>query len=190
MRSTVAQSVGVDISKDALDVAIHPGGESFRITNNPEGAPSSKSLKGSISLESFSRRQSPTIACSNRRLSRPVCLGSRSIPVSQTLCPSHRKLAKTDRCDALYACPHGGAVLDLETLTRQQDGRGHEGTSQRPRRAHQGPRRSPQPPGPSLSRPHQNASLLSGCGRLTARSKRLTDASKPCATQIRTRASA
>src|SRR6516162_1003410 len=37
MRSTVAQSVGVDISKDALDVAIHPAGESFRITNNPEG---------------------------------------------------------------------------------------------------------------------------------------------------------
>ena len=37
MRSTVAQSVGVDISKDALDVAIYPGGESFRITNNPEG---------------------------------------------------------------------------------------------------------------------------------------------------------
>src|ERR1700722_16194959 len=37
MRSTIAQSVGVDISKDTLDVAIHPGGESFRITNNPEG---------------------------------------------------------------------------------------------------------------------------------------------------------
>jgi|SRR6516162_2853990 len=37
MRSTVAQSVGVDISKDALDVAIHPSGESFRVTNNPEG---------------------------------------------------------------------------------------------------------------------------------------------------------
>ena len=37
MRSTVAQSVGVDISKDALDVAIHPSGESFRITNNHEG---------------------------------------------------------------------------------------------------------------------------------------------------------
>ena len=37
MRSTVAQSIGVDISKDALDVAIHPGGESFRITNNLEG---------------------------------------------------------------------------------------------------------------------------------------------------------
>jgi hypothetical protein len=27
MRSTVAQSIGVDISKDALDVAIHPGGD-------------------------------------------------------------------------------------------------------------------------------------------------------------------
>ena len=37
MRSTITQSVGVDISKDALDVAIHPAGESFRITNNPEG---------------------------------------------------------------------------------------------------------------------------------------------------------
>src|SRR5271163_4058118 len=37
MSSTAAQSVGVDISKDTLDVAIHPGGESFRITNNPEG---------------------------------------------------------------------------------------------------------------------------------------------------------
>ena len=37
MRSTVAQSVGVDISKDALDVAVHPAGESFRISNNPEG---------------------------------------------------------------------------------------------------------------------------------------------------------
>ena len=37
MRSTVAQSVGVDISKDTLDVAIHPGGESFRVTNNREG---------------------------------------------------------------------------------------------------------------------------------------------------------
>ena len=30
-------SRGVDISKDALDVAIHPGGESFRITNNANG---------------------------------------------------------------------------------------------------------------------------------------------------------
>src|SRR6516225_4117939 len=37
MRSMAAQSVGVDISKDTLDVAIHPGGESFRIANNPEG---------------------------------------------------------------------------------------------------------------------------------------------------------
>jgi hypothetical protein len=35
MRSSVAQSVGVDISKDALDVAIRPVGESFRISNNP-----------------------------------------------------------------------------------------------------------------------------------------------------------
>jgi hypothetical protein len=37
MRSTITQSVGVDISRDALDVAVHPAGESFRIANNPEG---------------------------------------------------------------------------------------------------------------------------------------------------------
>jgi transposase len=37
MASTIAQSVGVDISKDALDVAIHPEGKNFRIANTPEG---------------------------------------------------------------------------------------------------------------------------------------------------------
>jgi transposase len=37
MRSTITQSVGVDISKDALDVAVHPAGESFRIPNDPQG---------------------------------------------------------------------------------------------------------------------------------------------------------
>ena len=42
--------VGVDISKDTLDVAIHPGGESFRITNNPEGHRALiKRLKGFVS---------------------------------------------------------------------------------------------------------------------------------------------
>jgi len=45
-RGRLAQSVGVDISKDALDVAIHPGGESFRITNNPEGYHLIKGLQG------------------------------------------------------------------------------------------------------------------------------------------------
>ena len=37
MGSIVAHNVGVDISKDRLDVAIHPGGEGFRIANTPEG---------------------------------------------------------------------------------------------------------------------------------------------------------
>jgi hypothetical protein len=35
MMSTVAQSVGVDISKDALDVAIHPGGEKSMLEVRP-----------------------------------------------------------------------------------------------------------------------------------------------------------
>ena len=88
MRSTVAQSVGVDISKDTLDVAIHPGGESFRITNNPEGHRALiKRLKGFDIARIVFEATGPTIACSNRRWSRSACLGSRSIPVRPDASP-------------------------------------------------------------------------------------------------------
>jgi hypothetical protein len=82
MRSAVEQSVGVDISKDALDVAIHPSGElPRRGTILKATAPSSKGLWGSISPESFSRRHGLTIACSNRRSSRPARLQPASKPL-------------------------------------------------------------------------------------------------------------
>src|SRR5205085_2062972 len=37
MTSIIAQSVGVDISKDALDVHLHPAGATQRIANSPAG---------------------------------------------------------------------------------------------------------------------------------------------------------
>ena len=82
MRTMVAQSVGVDISKDTLDVAIHPGGESFRITNNPEGHRALiKRLKGfDIARIVFEATGAYHRLFHCRRSSRSACLGSRSIP--------------------------------------------------------------------------------------------------------------
>ena len=186
MRTMVAQSVGVDISKDTLDVAIHPGGESFRITNNPEGhrAPSSKVLKCSISPESFSRRQGPTIACSNRRSSRPACLGSRSIPVGPDASPrpqenSPRLTGATPLCLPAWA----QFSTSRDARPRQQDSRGLEGTRQRSRRTHQGPRRSPQPPGHRRLAPHQASARSEVAPDRRPDPKRSIDASKRCATR-------
>ena len=58
---------GVDISKDAPDVAILLG-ESFRITNNPEGHRDLiKGLKGSDVARMVFEATGAYIACSNRR---------------------------------------------------------------------------------------------------------------------------
>ena len=115
MRSTVAQSVGVDISKDTLDVAIHPGGESFRITNNPEGHRALiKRLKGfDIARIVFEATGA------YHRLFQQAMVEAGLPWVKVNPCQARRfaqatgKLAKTDRCDALMLA-RMGAVLDLE----------------------------------------------------------------------------
>jgi transposase len=116
MRSTVAQSVGVDISKDTLDVAIHPGGESFRITNNPEGHRALiKRLKGF----DIARIVFEATGAYHRLFQQAMVeVGLPWVKVNP--CQARRfaqatgKLAKTDRCDALMLA-RMGAVLDLET---------------------------------------------------------------------------
>ena len=116
MRSTVAQSVGVDISKDTLDVAIHPGGESFRITNNPEGHRALiKRLKGF----DIARIVFEATGAYHRLFQQAMVeVGLPWVKVNP--CQARRfaqatgKLAKTDRCDALMLA-RTGAVLDLET---------------------------------------------------------------------------
>ncbi len=116
MRSTVAQSVGIDISKDTLDVAIHPGGESFRITNNPEGHRALiKRLKGF----DIARIVFEATGAYHRLFQR--ALVEAGLPwIKVNPCQARRfaqatgKLAKTDRCDALMLA-RMGAALDLET---------------------------------------------------------------------------
>ena len=115
MRSTVAQSIGVDISKDGLDVAIHPGGEaSASRTILKTSRPHQKGLKGSISRNRFRGDRgllSPVPAGTRQGT---ACLGSRSTPVRPDASPQATgKLAKTDRCD-VYAARMGW-FLDLET---------------------------------------------------------------------------
>jgi len=115
MRSTVAQSVGVDISKDTLDVAIHPGGESFRITNNPKGHRALiKRLKGF----DIARIVFEATGAYHRLFQQAMVeVGLPWVKVNP--CQARRfaqatgKLAKTDRCDALMLA-RMGAVLDLE----------------------------------------------------------------------------
>ena len=116
MRSTAAQSVGVDISKDALDVAIHPGGESFRVTNNPEGHRALiKRLKGfDIARIVFEATGA------YHRLFQQALVEAGLPWVKVNPCQARRfaqatgKLAKTDRCDALMLA-RMGAALELET---------------------------------------------------------------------------
>jgi transposase len=115
MRSTVAQSVGVDISKDTLDVAIHPGGESFRITNNPEGH---RALIKRLKRFDIARVVFEATGAYHRLFQQTLV--EAGLPwVKVNPCQARRfaqatgKLAKTDRCDALMLA-RMGAVLDLE----------------------------------------------------------------------------
>jgi transposase len=113
MRSTVAQSVGVDISKDTLEVAIHPAGESFRITNNPEGHRALiKRLKGF----DIARIVFEATGAYHRLFQQ--ALVEAGLPwvnprQARRFAQAMGKLAKTDRCDALMLARMGTA-LDLE----------------------------------------------------------------------------
>src|SRR6516162_321343 len=171
MRSTVAQSVGVDISKDALDVAIHPAGESFRITNNPEGHRAViKRLKGfDIARIVFEATGA------YHRLFQQALVKAGLPWVKVNPCQARRfaqatgKLAKTDRCDALMLA-RMGAVLDLET--RAPASKTVEALRELVNARDALSRTASQPSTvrPSPSRPSSNVSSPRGCARSTARS--------------------
>ena len=115
MRSTVAQSVGVDISKDALDVAIHPSGESFRITNNPEGH---RALIKRLKEFDIARIVFEATGAYHRLLQQALVeAGLPWVKVNprqaRRFAQAAGKLAKTDRCDALILA-RMGAALGLE----------------------------------------------------------------------------
>ena len=115
MASTVARNVGVDISKDTLDVAIHPEGRGFRIANTPEGHRAL--IKG---LEGFeiARIVFEATGAYHRLLQRALVeAGLPWVKVNprqaRRFAQAAGKLAKTDRCDALMLA-RMGAALELE----------------------------------------------------------------------------
>jgi transposase len=115
MRSTITQSVGVDISKDALDVAVHPAGESFRISNDPQGHRALiKKLKGF----DIARIVFEATGAYHRLFQH--ALDAAGLPwvkvnprQARRFAQAAGKLAKTDRCDALILA-RMGAALGLE----------------------------------------------------------------------------
>jgi transposase len=115
MGSAVAQNVGVDISKDTLDVASHPEGKSFRIANTSEGHRALiKRLKG---LE-IARIVFEATGAYHRLLQKALVeAGLPWVKVNprqaRRFAQAAGKLAKTDRCDALMLA-RMGAALELE----------------------------------------------------------------------------
>ena len=115
MRSTITQSVGVDISKDALDVAVHPAGESFRIANSPEGH---RALIQRLKGFDIARIVFEATGAYHRLFQQ--ALVEAGLPLvkvnprqARRFAQATGKLAKTDRCDALMLARMSRA-LDLE----------------------------------------------------------------------------
>jgi transposase len=115
MAPTVARNVGVDISKDTLDVAIHPEGESFRVANTAEGHRAFiKRLKGF----EIARIVFEATGAYHRLFQKALVeAGLAWVKVNprraRRFAQAAGKLAKTDRCDALMLA-RMGAVLELE----------------------------------------------------------------------------
>jgi transposase len=116
MRSTVAQSVGVDVSKDALDVAIHPEGESFLSPNTPEGHHALiKRLKGfEVARIVFEATGAYHRLLQHAFVEAGLPWAKVNPRQARRFAQAVGKLAKTDRCDALRLA-RMGAALDLET---------------------------------------------------------------------------
>jgi transposase len=115
MAPTVARNVGVDISKDTLDVAIHPEGEGFRVANTPEGHRAFiRRLKGF----EIARIVFEATGAYHRLFQKALVeAGLAWVKVNprraRRFAQAAGKLAKTDRCDALMLA-HMGAALELE----------------------------------------------------------------------------
>jgi transposase len=115
MELTLAQNIGIDISKDALDVALHPAGQTFRVANDRDGHLAlvrrlRKLDVGRIVFEAtgaYHRLFERTLAEAGLPL---VKVNPRQ---ARRFAEAAGKLAKTDRCDALMLA-RMGAALELE----------------------------------------------------------------------------
>jgi len=115
MAATVARNVGLDISKDTLDVAIHPEGRGFRIANTPEGH---RALIKRLEGFEIARIVFEATGVYHRLLQKALVeAGLPWVKVNprqaRRFAQAAGKLAKTDRCDALMLA-RMGAALELE----------------------------------------------------------------------------
>jgi hypothetical protein len=115
MKHTLAQNVGVDISKDFLDVATSPAGEAIRFANNAKGH---RALIKRLAAFEVIRVVFEATGADHRRFERTLAeAGLPMVKVNprQARCfaEASGQLAKTDRCDAAMLA-RMGAALELE----------------------------------------------------------------------------
>jgi transposase len=115
MAPTVARNVGVDVSKDTLDVAIHPEGEGFRVANTPQGH---RAFIGRLKGFEIARIVFEATGAYHRLFQKALVeAGLAWVKVNprraRRFAQAAGKLAKTDRCDALMLA-RMGAALELE----------------------------------------------------------------------------
>ena len=115
MSPTLAQSVGVDIAKDTLEVAILPAGESFRLANDSEGH---RALVRRLARLDIARIVFEATGAYHRLIQQ--ALAKAGLPFvkvnprrARRFAEAAGKLAETDRCDALMLA-RMGAALELE----------------------------------------------------------------------------
>jgi len=100
---TKATFVGIDVSKDRLDVAVVPSGESFSVPNDDEGI--EKLISRVRDLDAALILLEATGGLERRALARLVTTGLRAMAVNprnvRDFARALGKLAKTDRLDAV-----------------------------------------------------------------------------------------
>jgi transposase len=115
MELTIAQNVGVDISKDFLDIAIHPAGQTARFANDAKGL---RALIKYLAPHQVARVVFEATGAYHRLFERT--LAEAGLPMvkvnplqARRFAEASGKLAKTDRCDAAMLARMGPA-LELE----------------------------------------------------------------------------
>jgi transposase len=115
METTIAQNVGVDISKDFLDVAILPANETARFANDAKGL---RALMKWLARYRVERIVFEATGAYHRLFERTLAkAGLPMIKVNprqaRRFAQAIGKLAKTDRCDA-HMLARMGAALELQ----------------------------------------------------------------------------
>jgi transposase len=112
MNQTLARTVGVDISKDFLDVAFHPASEAARFANDAKGH---RALIKHLRAFKVARVVFEATGAYHRLFERT--LAQAGLPMvkvnprqARRFAEATGKLAKTDRCDAILLARMGSAL--------------------------------------------------------------------------------